>query len=64
MKRRDPHLQKVHTRSEAFAVGVLAPTTLYIGLTNKSLPDWQRTFLVAAALGTFAVDGYLLWRRR
>jgi len=61
MKRRNPEEQRaLHIATEAIAVGLVAPISTYIALTNPQLATWQRLFLYGLATSTLVVDGYLL----
>lgn len=59
-----PSQVRLHRVSELVAVLGLAPLLVYVALA-ASPPRWARTGLVAAAIGTVLIDGYLLtqWRR-
>lgn len=58
---RNPEEQRgLHIATEALAVTVVAPVTLYIAANNPQMPRWQRGFLYAVAVGSVFVDGYLL----
>jgi hypothetical protein len=51
----------VHQVSEAVAVFLVTPFMIWLA-TREELPDWARVTSGAVALGTLAVDGWLLCR--
>lgn len=50
----------IHMVSETIAIVIIAPYMLF--LAGKQSDITARVFLTLTAIGTFIVDGYLLWR--
>jgi hypothetical protein len=51
----------VHKTFEALAVVVAAPFSIWLA-TRKELPTWARVLSATIGVGTWIVDGGLLWQ--
>jgi hypothetical protein len=51
--------RRLHVTGEIVALAIVVPLTFSVA-ANQNLPEWQRSFLYATALGTMVIDGYLL----
>lgn len=57
-----PQRRKIHIGAEILAVAVIAPILWHIATEDKKLSADESDFLKALAIGTVAVDGWLLWQ--
>lgn len=58
----DATQRTVHVASETFALLVVAPFLLYAASRKRELRPIEKGLLATAAIGTFVVDGWLLYR--
>lgn len=58
----DTTQKTVHVASETFALLVVAPFLLYAATRKRELRPIEKGLLATAAIGTFLVDGWLLYR--